>query len=140
MKTFITLLLFTSCIFYSNSIVAQELRSPLEDKVKNEVIPIPPGEDWTWVKGHWKWDGGKYVWRKGIYTEKRTGSIWIDGEWERNQKTGWWKYNSGYWQKESRQSDVTNDRNTSQSDRASKEKRKNNKSGGLFIKTGTPKK
>lgn len=139
MKTIFTIILITVSIFLGSTLQAQEVKRPISPKVANEVIPIAPGENWTWVKGHWKWDGGKYAWKKGMYTEKRTGSIWIDGEWERNQKSGWWKFNQGYWQKEADQSDVTNDKNTLETDRASKEKRKENKSTGLFIKTGSSK-
>lgn len=139
MKTLFTLFLMTASIFFTNTIQAQEVKRPIPNKVQNEAIPVSPGENWTWVKGHWTWDGGKYVWKKGMYTEKRTGSIWIDGEWERNQKSGWWKFNEGYWQKESDQSDVSTDMNTLEKDKASKEKRQKNKSGGLYIKTGNSK-
>lgn len=139
MKTIFILLSITFCLIFSNTIQAQEVKRPLTAKVTNEEIPASPGENWTWVKGHWKWDGGKYVWKKGMFTEKRTGSIWIDGEWERNQKSGWWKFNHGYWQKKSVDSEVSNDKNTLEKDRASKEKRKENKSGGLYIKTGNSK-
>lgn len=63
----------------------------------------------------------------------------MNGEWERNQKSAWWKYNDGYWQKESDLSDVLNDSNTLEKDKAYKEKRQENKSSGFFIKTGNSK-
>ncbi|MGB1248975.1 MAG: hypothetical protein ACPG4Z_08810, partial [Chitinophagales bacterium] len=71
--------------------------------------------------------------------EKRQGYIWIDGEWERSRKSGWWKYNKGYWRKDSEISKVKNDENTSIDDKKSKEKRQENKKGGLYIKTGSSK-
>ena len=137
MKAIFTLLIFS--VFFSLSINAQEVKRPLTPKVINEVVSASPGDKWTWVKGHWDWDGGRYIWKRSMYVELRNGYIWIDGEWERNQKSGWWKYNDGYWQKDTEASNVSNDKNTDDKDKASKEKRKENKSGGLFIKTGSSK-
>lgn len=118
---------------------AQELRSPLDPKEATEIIPASPGEGWSWVKAHWVWDGARYKWKKGMYVETRTGYVWKDGEWERNSKSGWWKHNPGYWQKASEISSVKNDGNTSDEMKKSKDKRHQNKSGGLFIKTGSTK-
>lgn len=133
----ITTLIFCFCLNFEIS--AQELRSPLADKKEIEVKPTSPGDNFAWVKAHWYWDGGKYKWRKGTYVEKRSGYIWIDGEWERNRKSGWWRYNKGYWQKDSEMSTVKNDGNTAEESKESKEKRQQNKTGGLFIKTGSSK-
>ena len=137
MKTILTLIIFSFLMAFN--VKAQELRKPLAPKVANEVISASPGEEWTWVKGHWTWDGGKYIWKRGMYVQKRKGFIWMDGEWERNQRSGWWKYNEGYWQKDSEASSVKNDNNTKEEDKASKDKRKSNKAGGLYIKTGSSK-
>lgn len=133
---FITIM---SLIGLSFSATAQEVRSPLDPKESTSVIPASPGEGWTWVKAHWNWDGGKYVWKKGMYVETRKGYTWMDGLWERNQKSGWWRYNAGYWQKEKETSDVKNDNNTSEDDKENKEQRHQNKTGGLYIKTGSSK-
>ena len=138
MKILITILLFSIASAFTN-LHAQNLKRPLTAKVINEPVSASPGEGWSWVKGHWEWDGTRYTWRKGMYTETKKGSEWIDGEWERNQKSGWWKYNDGYWRKVSDESDVENDKNTSEKDKAGKEKRHQNKTSGLFIKTGSSK-
>ena len=133
---------FVNLIFFlsiGNTAIAQEVRSPLDDKEVETVIPASPGENWTWVKAHWSWDGARYKWKRGMYIEIRKGYIWVDGKWERNQKTGWWKFNEGYWQKEGEGSDVKNDANTLEIDKESKEKRQENKAGSLYIKTGSSK-
>lgn len=137
MKTIFTLLVFT--IIFSINLNAQEVKNPIPPKVVNEAVSASPGEGWAWVKGHWDWDGGKYVWKKGMYVELKSGYIWMDGEWERSKRTGWWKFNEGYWQKDTETTNVDNDKNTKESDKASKQKRKDNKSSGLFIKTGPSK-
>lgn len=87
---------------------AQELKSPLADKVQNEVIPESPGEEFTWVKAHWEFKDGKYQWVDGQYIELIEGHKWQDGYWERNQKTGWWVFNEGYWQKSGGNIDFNN--------------------------------
>lgn len=138
-KTMTLIFSFMMILGLSVELEAQEVRSPLAPQETNEVIPVSPGEGWSWVKAHWAWDGGKYKWKKGMYVETRKGYIWMDGEWERNQKSGWWKYNPGYWQKASELSEVKNDENTSEEMKKSKEKRHENKSGGLYIKTGSSK-
>jgi hypothetical protein len=88
----IALLLFT----FTN---AQEIKFPLEAKVKKESAPELLVENHTWVKSHYKWDAGKYVWVDGYFLEEKEGFEWVDGSWERNVKTGWWKFNDGYWRK-----------------------------------------
>lgn len=138
-KTLTLIFSLIMIIAFSFTANAQEVRSPLDPKEKTEVIPASPGEGWSWVKAHWAWDGGRYKWKKGMYVETRKGYVWVDGEWERNQKSGWWKYNPGYWQKETEASEVKNDENTAEELKESKEKRHQNKSGGLFIKTGSSK-
>lgn len=139
MKTFFTFFILIFLLALNSNLNAQEVKRPLTDKVINETIPMSPGETWTWVKGHYHWDGGRYIWKKGMYTEIRNGYSWMDGEWERDQKSGWWKYNDGYWKKNSEKSDVKNDNNTTKEDKVGKDKRKDNKSGGMFIKTGSSK-
>ena len=139
MKTIFSLIILISFFSFNNNVIAQEVKRPITAKVINEPIPESPGDNMTWIKGHWSWDGARYTWLKGIYVELKTGSIWIDGEWERNQRSGWWKYSEGYWQKDSDQTDVENDRNTAEQDKAGKVQRQKNKTAGLFIKTGTPK-
>ncbi len=138
-KTLLTIITLIFCLSISLEVSAQEIKRPLADKEETEAIPKSPGENYAWVKAHWYWDGGRYKWRKGVYVEKRQGYIWIDGEWERSRKSGWWKYNKGYWRKDSEISKVKNDENTSIDDKKSKEKRQENKKGGLYIKTGSSK-
>ena len=136
-KTIFIFITLTSLMVFSFSANAQEVKSPLEPKETTNAIPASPGADWTWVKAHWNWDGGNYVWKRGMYVETRKGYSWMDGQWERNQKSGWWKYNSGYWLKEKESSDVKNDKNTAEDDKENKEQRHQNKTGGLYIKTGS---
>lgn len=87
---------------------AQGIKNPLADKVQNEVIPESPGEEFTWVKGHWEFANGKYQWVDGQYIELMEGHQWQDGYWERNQKTGLWVFNEGYWQKSGGNIDFNN--------------------------------
>lgn len=116
---------------------AQEVKSPLDPLESTSIIPPAPGPGMSWVKAHWSWDGGKYIWEKGTYVETRKGYSWVDGQWERNPSGGWWKFHSGYWQKEKESSEVKNDTNTSEEVKENKEQRQQNKVGGLFIKTGS---
>lgn len=134
MKTIFTLLVFMVALTFS--INAQNVKKPLAPKVKNEIISTPPGEEWSWVKGHWDWNSVKYAWKRGMYVQKKEGYSWVDGDWERDNKSGWWKMNDGYWKKDAEFSDVDNDKNTKDKDKAAKAKRKKNKSKGMFIKTG----
>ena len=85
-----------SLLFTAQFLGAQELKYPLADKETTELIPEPPGEDYTWVKAHWEYVNGKYEWMPGTYVENVEFHAWRDGYWERNQKTGWWVYNPGY--------------------------------------------
>lgn len=78
---------------------AQEVKHPLEAKVRNEVAPEHIVENHIWVKSHYKWEAGKYAWIDGYFLEAKEGYDWVDGDWERNVKTGWWKFNDGYWRK-----------------------------------------
>lgn len=80
-------------------LTAQELKNPLADIETNVVIPESPGENYTWVKPHWEFVKGDYVWMPGVYIENLEFHAWRDGYWVRNQKTGWWVYNPGYWQR-----------------------------------------
>lgn len=98
MKFKLTLFIFLNLLILGN-LSAQEVKYPLEAKVENEIIPSPPGENYTWIKGHWEFQHGTYFWVDGDYVETHEGYIWKDGFWERNQKTGWWIFNEGYWQK-----------------------------------------
>ncbi|MCB0510458.1 MAG: hypothetical protein KDC82_06815 [Bacteroidetes bacterium] len=87
---------------------AQGIKTPLADKVQNEIIPEAPSENHTWVKGHWEFINGKYQWQDGQYIEVKEGHKWQDGYWERNQKTGLWVFNEGYWQKSGANIDFSN--------------------------------
>ncbi len=138
MKLLFTIIAFTIFASFTN-LNAQDIKRPLTAKVVNEVVPTPPSENLSWVKGHWNWDGARYSWLKGEYVDTKEGAEWIDGEWERDQNSGWWKYNDGYWRKVSDNTAVNNNKNTADSDKAGKEKRQQNKSGGFFIKTTSPK-
>lgn len=94
-----TIQLLFIALFISSFAIAQEVKKPLDPKSKTEIVPEAPGEDYAWVKSHWMWDGGKYTWKEGYYIEAKEGYDWIDGDWERNVKTGWWRFNEGYWRK-----------------------------------------
>lgn len=98
MKNIFTLIVLA---FVSLSLSAQEVKHPLERivKEKNEIIPPAPSENLVWVKSNWKWENGRYVWHNGYYQEPLEGNTWVDGDWERNTKTGWWVFNEGYWRK-----------------------------------------
>lgn len=87
-------------LLLGGGVKAQEIKYPLEDKVKKEEIPSPPFEKAIWAKGHWEYKNGKYEWKNGEYIEPKEGYYWTDGSWERNTKTGMWVYNQGYWQKD----------------------------------------
>jgi hypothetical protein len=78
---------------------AQELKNPLANKESNVSIPASPGDDMAWVKPHWEFIDGDYAWISGAYIENLEFHTWKDGYWERNQKTGWWVFNAGYWQR-----------------------------------------
>ena len=88
-----------SLLLSAQFVLAQELKYPLADKEKNLTIPVSPGEKYTWVKAHWEFVNGNYTWMPGVYIENLEFHVWRDGYWERNQKTAWWVYNSGYWQR-----------------------------------------
>lgn len=98
MTKLITFLLLTFLLV--QTVDAQKIRTPLPDKVQTEAIPPSPGENYTWVKPHWKFVNTKYVWTPGKYIETKANHIWRDAYWERNQKTGWWVMNPGYWQRQ----------------------------------------
>lgn len=135
MKNFFTITLLIFTILISSRGYSQNIKKPLPPKVNKELVTKSPGENWTWVKGHWTWDETKYVWIRGMYIEIKEGYHWMDGEWERNQKTGWWSYNEGYWQKGMSQlTKVSIDANTTEEEKKKNEKRKDNYK--VFIRTG----
>jgi len=87
-------------LFVSTQILlSQELKYPLADKETNLSVPVSPNENSTWVKAHWEFVQSDYVWMPGVFIENLEYHAWRDGYWERNQKTGWWGYNPGYWQR-----------------------------------------
>ncbi len=95
------LVLFIGILLFSfNTVIAQQIRTPLADKEKNVVAPPSPGENYTWVKPHWEYGNVKYEWVAGKYIETKKDHVWHDAYWERNQKTGWWVMNPGYWQRQ----------------------------------------
>lgn len=42
-----------------------------------EVVPSPPGNQYTWVHGYWHWNGREYVWIRGHWAQRpRAGFVW----------------------------------------------------------------
>ena len=133
----ILLVLFTMLTLSVSNLSAQDVKSPLAPQDKITVTPASPGENWSWVKPHWKWDGGEYEWKKGMYVQTKVGYSWMDGKWERDKKSGWWKFSDGYWQKESESTSVEIETRNGEGAKTS-----NQKKGGtqkFYIKTGSSK-
>ncbi len=35
--------------------------------VVEEVVPVRPGPEYFWVKGHHVWEDGRWVWHRGVW-------------------------------------------------------------------------
>lgn len=93
------LILSIGFLLISSNAIAQEVKLPLADKeVIEEEIPTSPGENYTWVEAHWEFVYVNYEWMEGHYIETKEKHTWVKAEWERNQKTGWFTMDPGYWQ------------------------------------------
>ena len=70
------------------------VREPPGERV--EVIPVTPGTEYIWVKGHWAWRHNDYEWIPGHWVVPERGfREWVPGRWERERR-GWY-YIEGRW-------------------------------------------
>jgi hypothetical protein len=61
-----------------------------------EVVPITPGVDRTWIKGHWKWQENRWVWQRGrVSSLPHENAAWVSGHWIKKGDQWVWVY--GYW-------------------------------------------
>jgi YXWGXW repeat-containing protein len=69
-------------------------RGPPAERV--EVIPMAPGREYVWVKGHWAWRRNDYVWEPGRWVVPERGyRTWEPGHWQHDR--GGWFYVEGRW-------------------------------------------
>ncbi len=61
-----------------------------------ELVPLSPGRDYFWVRGHWSRSMGVWKWIPGAWVQRpRPGAFWIDGRWARHGRN--WVWLQGYW-------------------------------------------
>ena len=74
--------------------VEYAMREPPAER--REVIPVSPGVDYVWVKGHWGWRHDDYEWMPGHWAIPERGyREWVAGRWEHDR--GGWFYIEGHW-------------------------------------------
>jgi hypothetical protein len=70
--------------------VVYAMREPPPERV--EVVPVAPGDDHVWVKGHWVWRANRsdYEWSPGHWQRLEPGnSAWVAGHWV-HESHGWY--------------------------------------------------
>ncbi len=61
-----------------------------------ELVPVSPGSDYFWIRGHWTRSTGVWKWIPGAWVHRlRPGAFWIDGQWARHGRN--WIWLQGYW-------------------------------------------
>lgn len=49
---------------------------------RGEVIPMSPGPDFIWVRGHWVWRHEHWEWFNGHWDRvSEPGRVWVSGQW-----------------------------------------------------------
>ena len=50
-----------------------------------ELVPLSPGPEYFWVRGHWTRHSGAWAWTPGVWVRPPwPGAIWLDGRWARH--------------------------------------------------------
>lgn len=62
-----------------------------------EAVPVSPGPNYVWIKGHWRW-AGRWVWTPGHWDAVRRGHEWVAGHWE-HRRGRRWIWVPGHWRR-----------------------------------------
>jgi WXXGXW repeat (2 copies) len=61
-----------------------------------ELVPVCPGSDYCWIRGHWSRSMGVWKWIPGAWVHRPgPGAFWINGQWARHGRN--WIWLEGYW-------------------------------------------
>ncbi len=66
---------------------------PPADRI--EVIPMSPGPDHIWIRGHWVWHHERWEWKGGYWEAVHPNQVWISGQWV--QKPNGWVWVEGHY-------------------------------------------
>ena len=87
----------SACLVEHHPANAEEIaegEAPPPDQV--EVIPVSPGPEYVWVRGHWGWRGAHYVWIGGRWgVPPRAHAAWVPGHWRHGRHHYYWV--DGHW-------------------------------------------
>ncbi len=84
----------SGCVARAHYYVAASPPPPPEARI--EVVPVTPGPEHIWVKGHWRWAGNGYEWVPGHWARRpHRYATWEPGHWVR--EPGGWVWVEGHW-------------------------------------------
>jgi hypothetical protein len=65
------------------------VKEPPRERV--EEVPVSPGREYVWVKGHWSRDRDDYAWTPGHYERVPEGRReWVPGHWDHESRGWFW--------------------------------------------------
>ena len=68
-------------------------------RIRHEVIPPRPGDDYVWVAGYWGWQGDQWVWFPGRWDRPaQVGVTWVQPRYV--HEYGYYRYEPGHWSHE----------------------------------------
>ena len=110
---FLYLIVFTlACLTFSSCVGGYVITEPSYNEVY--VRPPSPGIGYIWIDGDWEWNNRSniYVHEHGYWARPKTGRSYESGHWESGPQGKFWV--KGRWNRENKASDHVHDHDNNQ--------------------------